>query len=260
MILATKVPHTLITGALIALLCVSSASAQGSLPSSAKIGTPEVTALGEVAEPDPGSLFNYASKIGQTLKFNVVGSDVGTIWGDGTYTSDSVLAVAVVHAGVLKVGQAGVVSVEIVPGLDSYAGVARNGIASIAYGPWQVGYRIVGGEATSVPLVQTAPANLTGLRGQNGTVLEYDVTGSADGSVWGNGIYTDDSSVAAAAVHAGLLQPGETGRVMVEIMPGQASYRGSNANGVASRDYGQWSGSFKFVPNVDAKAQSKLSN
>ena len=31
-----------------------------------------------------------------------------------------------------------------------------------------------------------------------------------DEPVWGDGVYTDDSSIGGAAVHAGLLQPGQT--------------------------------------------------
>jgi hypothetical protein len=242
------------------LLCVSSASAQTSQRSGTKLGGPAVAVADAVVEPDPGSLFNYTGAVGQTLKFNVVGSIIGAIWGDGIYTSDSALAVAVVHAGALKVGQAGIVTVEIVPGLDSYESVSRNGIASIAYGPWQVGYRIVGAEPTTAAQVQMAPDDLTVYRGQNGTLLQFDVTGSTAGRVWGDGLYTDVSSIGAAAVHAGLLHDGETGRMVIEIMPGQTSYAGSQANGVASSDYGQWSGSFRFLPNVDAKVRSKLSN
>ena len=260
MILTIKVGHTLVTATLVALLCVSSASAQTSAPSSAKLGAPQVDSASEVVEADPGSLFNYAGEVGQTLRFNVIGSDRGAIWGDGTYTSDSALAVAVVHAGMLKVGQAGIVTVEIVPGLESYAGVARNGVPSMAYGPWEVSYRIVGAEATSAPRLQQAPDNLTIYRGQNGTVLEFQVTGVDEGQAWGDGIYTDDSSIGLAAVHEGLLQVGETGTVVIEIEPGQDRYSGSTMNGVTTLDYGQWSGSFKFLPQVDAKVQSKLSN
>jgi hypothetical protein len=248
------------SSALIALLCVSSASGQTAAPPSAKLGAPQVNTASEVVAPDPGSLFNYTGEIGQILKFSVVGSNVGAIWGDGSYTSDSALAVAVVHAGVLKVGQAGIVTLEIVPGELSYNGVARNGIASRSYGPWNAGYRIVGAEATSAAQTAPAPDNLTLYRGQNGTVLEFAVTGAAEGTVWGDGIYTDDSSIAAATVHAGLLQPGETGAVVVEIMPGQANYSGTTANGVTSGSYGQWSGSFKFLPRRDAKVESKLAN
>lgn len=258
-ILANQVRHTIVVATLTALLGVGPVWAENSAPSAVKLGSPEVAASNEVVEADPGSLFNYAGEIGQTLKFNVVGSDVGAIWGDGTYTSDSALAVAAVHAGVLKVGQAGVVTVDVLPGLDNYPGVSRNGVTSLNYGAWQVSYRIVGAEATSEAPVAQAPANLSAYRGQNGMLLQFEVTGTTTEEVWGDGIYTDDSSIGAAAVHAGLLQPGQTAPVVVEIMPGQDSYAGSSANGILSNSYGQWQGSFKFRP-LDAKVQSKLSN
>ena len=104
-----------------------------------------------------------------------------------------------------------------------------------------------------------APGNLTHYRGQIGQTLSFTVTGSSGGSVWGSGVYTDDSSVAAAAVHAGVQQAGQTGVVEVTILPGHASYQGSAANGVTSSNYGSWSGSFSFpaAPAPAAPAASK---
>lgn len=67
------------------------------------------------------------------------------------------------------------------------------------------------------------------------------------GSVWGSEIYTDDSDLGKAAVHAGILKPGERGIVTVKILPGLASYNGSNQNGVTTSNYGSWGGSFEFV-------------
>lgn len=66
------------------------------------------------------------------------------------------------------------------------------------------------------------------------------------GSVWGTETYTDDSSVCSAAVHAGIINPVEGGRVVIEIAPGEDSYEGSAENGVTSSDYGSWGGSFTF--------------
>lgn len=91
------------------------------------------------------------------------------------------------------------------------------------------------------------PGNVMGYRNQVGQTLVFQVTGAAVGSVWGSEIYTDDSSVARAAVHAGLLQVGQSGVVRVTILPGQQSYQGSMRNGVQTTDYGAWSGSFRFV-------------
>ncbi|HEV3139473.1 MAG TPA: LCCL domain-containing protein [Vicinamibacterales bacterium] len=66
------------------------------------------------------------------------------------------------------------------------------------------------------------------------------------GSVWGTGIYTDDSSIAAAAVHAGLLKPREIGFVRVVVDDGRESYAASESNGVKSQPYGMWEGSFRL--------------
>jgi hypothetical protein len=63
--------------------------------------------------------------------------------------------------------------------------------------------------------------------------------------LWGTDIYSADSSLAMAAVHAGVLRPGQTGVVKVTILGAQPGFAGSVRNGVASQPYGAWPGSFK---------------
>lgn len=226
-------------------------------PSSGKLGAP--VASSSVPAPDPGSLFSYADAIGTTHRFVVVGATRGGIWGDGTYTSDSILAVAAVHAGLLEPGQSGIVTVEIVEGLPRYTGSERNGVTSLAYGAWEIAYTLTDVELAGGDVALPDPGDLSGFRGQNGAMLKFEVTGSVDGSVWGDGVYTDDSLLAAAAVHAGLLQRGETGIVTVEILPGQESYAASEANGIVSSSYASWQGSYRFVvPPTKTKAPTKL--
>lgn len=85
------------------------------------------------------------------------------------------------------------------------------------------------------------------LRGKNEQLLTYAC--SANGtlsSVWGTDVYTDDSSICSAAVHAGKVTLVKGGVVVIRIKPGQASYVGSTRNGVTSIDYGAWDGSFIF--------------
>jgi len=93
--------------------------------------------------------------------------------------------------------------------------------------------------------VVDGPDTLVGYRGKNDEVFYFKVTGGTDGEVWGTGVYTDDSRLAAAAVHAGVLKKGETGVIKVTILAGQASYTGSTENEVTTADYGDWEGSFK---------------
>jgi hypothetical protein len=70
--------------------------------------------------------------------------------------------------------------------------------------------------------------------------------GTAD-SVWGTDVYTDDSSIGTAAVHAGVITLAAGGSVTIRILPGQSSYAGSTANGVTSGDWDAYEGSFEFV-------------
>ncbi|MCP3139410.1 hypothetical protein LXT23_19010 [Pyxidicoccus sp. QH1ED-7-1] len=65
------------------------------------------------------------------------------------------------------------------------------------------------------------------------------------GSVWGTDFYTDDSTVCAAAVHAGVI-PATGGTVTLFIQPGQSSYSGTTRNGFTTSSYGAWGGSFSF--------------
>ena len=66
-------------------------------------------------------------------------------------------------------------------------------------------------------------------------------------SVWGTDVYTDDSSVCTAAVHAGVITLEEGGTVTIEIRPGESSYEASERNGITSGSWGSWTGSFVVI-------------
>lgn len=91
-------------------------------------------------------------------------------------------------------------------------------------------------------------ANATALRGHNGGRFTFICpSGGAPGSVWGTDVYTDDSGVCTAAVHAGLITLRNGGTVTIEIRPGTSAYAGSVRNGITSGSWGGWSGSYVFV-------------
>ncbi len=94
------------------------------------------------AGPDPGTLTTYQDKVGKTFHFRVTGATAAIIWGDGIYTTDSQLATAAVHAGVLKVGETGVVKVTIVPSPQTFSGSTKNGVTSQAYGLFPAAYKV----------------------------------------------------------------------------------------------------------------------
>jgi hypothetical protein len=90
------------------------------------------------------------------------------------------------------------------------------------------------------------PGNLTSLHGQIGKTFLFKVTGAMNGSVWGTKTYTSDSPLAVAAVHAGVLRPGQTGVVRVSIVPPPAGFQGSTQNGVTSAGYGAYPGAYRM--------------
>jgi hypothetical protein len=94
------------------------------------------------AEPDPGTLVNYQTKVGESFHFKVTGAIGAIIWGTDVYTTDSQLATAAVHAGVLRAGQTGVVKVTIVASPPVFVGSTRHGVTSLPYGPFAAGYKV----------------------------------------------------------------------------------------------------------------------
>jgi hypothetical protein len=63
-------------------------------------------------------------------------------------------------------------------------------------------------------------------------------------SVWGSGIYTADSSICTAAVHAGLIVYSNGGPVTIELRPGRPIYGSTERNGVTTAVYGSYGRSF----------------
>lgn len=59
-----------------------------------------------------------------------------TVWGTGTYTDDSSVCTAAVHAGLITVEDGGRVVIEVAPGQESYEATEANGITSLEYGSW----------------------------------------------------------------------------------------------------------------------------
>ncbi len=93
-------------------------------------------------QADPGSLVSFVGKKERVLHFRLTGDVAGSVWGTGTYTTDSDLSTAAVHAGVLKSGQTGVVRVTLLPGQNQYPTSTRNGVTSSAWGNYGASYRV----------------------------------------------------------------------------------------------------------------------
>ena len=221
------------------------------------------------AMSNTGTLPLLSAVSGGVYRFWVTGNARGgSIWGTNVYTNDSPLAAAVVHAGVLADGQTGVVRVVIGTGQYKFVGSVSNGVSSNDYSDFPSWYSVATDAGTNAVLPFPGmyesplpdPGTLGNYRGRNGAALYFKVTGSTTGGVWGTGTYTDDSNLATAAVHSGVLQAGQEGIVKVKIEPGLTLfymysppvYVASTSNGVTSNSYGTFGGSFSVsAPDRD---------
>jgi uncharacterized protein YjbI with pentapeptide repeats len=86
-------------------------------------------------------------------------------------------------------------------------------------------------------LVSPPPTNMTGYSFSD-TIYRMTITGnSSTGSVWGTNLYTADSNIARAAVHAGVIANGETKEIYLKMERFQYKYFGSTRNGVTTTDF-----------------------
>ena len=63
-------------------------------------------------------------------------------------------------------------------------------------------------------------------------------------AVWGSDIYTADSSICTAGVHAGIITLDHGGTVTIEFRPGRSIYGSTLRNGITSNTYGEYPHSF----------------
>lgn len=90
----------------------------------------------------PVNLVQHQNDIGKIFSFRVTANANGSLWGTDVYTTDSTLAMAVIHCGLLQPGQTGVVKVTIVPSPNVFVGSTRHGVTSTPYQQYPVAYRV----------------------------------------------------------------------------------------------------------------------
>jgi hypothetical protein len=114
----------------------------GSWPHSFVFRTPNTEALVRAADDATPVLWNSSAtivsfEIGKTVKFSCpAGGKENSVWGTDTYTLDSSICTAAVHAGKIQLENGGPVTLEMRPGESSYKGSERNGIKTNDYGQY----------------------------------------------------------------------------------------------------------------------------
>lgn len=116
-----------------------------------------------------------------------------------------------------------------------------------------IGYFVDRGELTNKQIdylsekgywAPQAPYDLRNLETNIGAKYFFLVTGNDQGPLWGTDVYTSDSNIGTAAVHAGLLALDETRILQVTIETPLNNYNGTTRNGVHSDHWNYWPGAF----------------
>ena len=208
-------------------------------------GAAQADDLSKITSADicPASLSSLSGAVGTVVSCWCPGSGrSGSIWGSGPYTVDSDLCGAARHAGAVPAA-GGAIWVRIAKGESSYQGSTANGETTANYGAYGGSINIAARGAATAAL-KNCPANMQGVSGALACNCPAAATGA--GPVWGTDIYTEDSSICRAAVHAGAIGA-NGGPVSIIAVGGQPSYSGSTRNGVKSSAYGSWGASYMFA-------------
>jgi hypothetical protein len=191
----------------------------------------------------------------------------GSVWGTDIYTADSSVCTAAAHAGAISRAEGGRVLVTSLPGQDSYAGTTRNEITTSSWGSYRASFSVApaGDAPSSAPSsgftapsvnvrqlgLQPQPATCdlrvsTDVINESSVYALFECPAGCDQeyyAIWGTDVYTGDSYLCAAAIHAGAISRAG-GLVLVTWRPGQESYADSERNGLVSASWGGWGESF----------------
>jgi hypothetical protein len=180
-----------------------------------------------------------------------VGGHIEGAWGTDIYTDDSSICTAAVHAGLLSPKDGGLVTIEMRPDAGQYAGSVRNGVRTGDWmEPWTGAYVFVRNGQTPEPAIMaTSHMQVDTWAGQVGRVVAFSCPAQMQlQTIYGTDVYTDDSAVCSAAVHAGAIRQQSGGMVAIRILDGTASFTASTRHGVTSQSSDGWrGGSFQVV-------------
>lgn len=196
--------------------------------------------------------FTAAADAGETLTCTCSpeATQAGSVWGTDSYTADSSVCRAALHAGVVT-RRGGEVTVAASPGQPRYFGVTRNGIASSNFGAYERSFTFPAAVRAATP---PCPDNFAAFAEDDAPhSCTCEAMAATRGSIWGTDVYTADSSVCRAALHAGAIRR-DGGAVVVAPRPGRQVYPGTTRNGIVSNNHPAYTLSFAFEGTRTAQA------
>lgn len=166
----------------------------------------------------------------------------GAVFGNHYYSAESGICRAALHAGAIG-PRGGSILARIIPGRTYYVGKIRNGVTSQRAGPTR---RAIVFDGTSdeteerlarYPLCQFKLSVYSDSE-RSGLIVCRCLAGTLgyEGTVYGSGPYTSDSSLCWAARHAGALRSDDD-LISARALPARGNYVGSLRNGVRSENW-----------------------
>jgi hypothetical protein len=193
----------------------------------------------------------FREQLGKTLTFVCPATDGAgaRVYGTDTYSDYSSICAAAIHAGVLKPGAAGAMSLIMARGAEASKGSERNGIASQDYAAGGYSFTFA---RSGVPgtIAWTTVWNQVPEEFDSPVVVECPGGGETDRAIWGTDVYITDSSICVAAVHAGVITSEKGGVVAVTRAPGLRDHPGTERNGVKSQRWSAWEDAFSVTAAV----------
>jgi hypothetical protein len=141
--------------------------------------------------------------------------------------------------------------IEMRPDVGQYAGSRRYGVQTGDWmEPWTGAYVFIRDPASVEPAIAaTSHTQLDSWGGQAGRTLSFACAPFIElHTVYGTDLYTDDSYLCSAAVHAGIITRRDGGIVTIQLVAGETTFRSSARHGITSQPAEGWKGqSYRFV-------------
>ena len=169
------------------------------------------------------------------------------IYGTYIYSFDSPACIAAIHAGVLKTGESGKLLIRALPGFPFYQGTMQYEIQSTSIDKSDYSFSV----EQAPPVIQidcketASIPQFAGTLGMKFLVRCPENCSKIPHNVFGNNLYSGDSSICQSAIHAGALND-RGGEVQFMIEPGQKLYFGIRAFGIDSKERDSYVKSIKF--------------
>lgn len=171
----------------------------------------------------------------------------GMIFGTLIYSFDSLACVAAIHSGVTKGSQSSMILLKALPGMTFYQGTQQYGVQSTSIDKSDYSFQVE--EAPPVITVDckttASVPEFAGTLGMKFLVYCPENCSKAPNYVFGNILYSGDSSICQSAIHSGALND-RGGEVQFMIEPGQKSYYKKRAFGIESKERDSYVKSIRF--------------